>query len=80
MKMRELHYSVKTMRGAGLESRWTRTRSGAPIILARWPKAKLKHQRETWWLVDRVMWSAMQRNGVVPAFDQCTLLGDVFSL
>ena len=73
-----LKYSVKTLREAGLEAKWSKTRNGAPILLARWPEAELDHQRQKFWFVDRMMWSLMQRMGVVRGFDSATLLGDVF--
>jgi hypothetical protein len=73
-------YSVITLRNAGLDARWTRNRNGAPIIVARDPQAKLEHQRRTWWAVGKKMWDEMGRVGVREGFDNCTLLGDFFSL
>ena len=73
-------YTVGTLRAAGLEARWSRTRRGAPIIAARDPHGRERHQRETWWIVDRWMWEAMAREGVRGGFDSATLLGDIFSV
>jgi hypothetical protein len=75
-----MKYSVKTLREAGLEAKWTKTRNGAPIIVARDPQAKASHQRTTWWAVTAVVWSMMIRDGIKQGFDSCTLLGDLFSV
>lgn len=75
-----LRYSVKALRDAGLECRWTRNGKGAPIIIARWPEAKTEHQRGVWWYVSRQMWESMQSVGIIEGFDRATLLGDVFSV
>jgi hypothetical protein len=75
-----MKYSVKTLRSAGLEARWTHNRNGAPIIVARNLRAPLTHQRSTWWHVTAGMWTSMQKDGVVEAFDNHTLLGDIFSI
>ena len=73
-----MYYRVGTLRDAGLEARWSRTSSGAPILVARNPNASSKHQRERWWTVDRNMWKRMEETGVIEGFDCCTLLGDFF--
>lgn len=73
-------YSVKTLRAAGLEARWTRNRNGAPIIVVRDPAANLRHQRQTWWAVGQRMWDDMMKDGVREAFDQHTLIADIFSI
>jgi hypothetical protein len=67
-----IKYSVKTIRAAGLQARWTRTRLGAPIISANAGKG--------WYVVGRDMWNAMKAEGVRPAFERFTLLGDIFSI
>lgn len=72
-------YSVKTLRSAGLEARWTRNRNGAPIIVARDPQAGLTH-RQAWWAVGQKMWDDMMKDGVREGFAQHTLLGDIFSI
>ena len=51
---------------------------GTPFIAVRYPQAKLSHQREQWWLVDRPMHEAMQELGVIDGFHSRTLLGDIF--
>jgi hypothetical protein len=75
-----MKYNVATMRSAGLEARWTRTRNNAPIIAVRNPNSDLKHQRETWYVVDDRMWKRMQDAGVMAGYDQATLLGNFFSV
>jgi len=65
---------VKTFRAAGLEAKWTKTRKGQPVIVARNPTTR------TWYVVDRSMFKDMKKEGVLPAFERHTLLGDVFSL
>lgn len=75
-----MKYSVKELRAVGLEARWSRTSGGAPIMVARNPQATAKHQRDKWWLVDNAMWQAMQKQGVLEAFTNHTLLGDIFSV
>jgi hypothetical protein len=74
-----MKYVVRTFREAGLEARWTK-KHGVPIIGVRNPKAKHAHQRYSWWVVDGPMWAAMQRDGILAAFEQHTLLGDLFSV
>lgn len=73
-----MKYRVGTLREAGLEAKWTKTRNGAPIIKVRWPKAKPKHQRERWYYVDVSMWDMMKQLGVIEGFDGATLLADIF--
>lgn len=68
-----MRYTVSTIRSAGLEARWSRTRSGAPIIAARKPGG-------TWFVVACDMWDAMKSEGIKPAFERFTLLGDIFSV
>jgi len=69
----KLKYTVSTIRSAGLEARWTKTRAGAPIIAAR-------ETGKTWCVIDRRMWQAMQDEGILPAFQRFTLLVDIFSV
>jgi len=75
-----MNYNVKTLRSAGLEAKWTKTRRGAPIMVARDPNSDQQHQRSRWWYVDRMMWELMQKLGVREGFDSATLLGDLFSI
>ena len=75
-----MDYRVKTFRDAGLEAKWGKTRSGTPCVFARSPDAKSKHQRETWWMVDNAMWKRASVVGIRQAFEEHTLLGDVFSI
>jgi hypothetical protein len=72
--------SVKTFRDAGLEAKWSRMRNGRPCMVVRDPHGTAKHQRETWWPVDRTMWRAMEREGIREGFDSATLMADLFSM
>jgi hypothetical protein len=76
----ELRYSVKSLRSAGLEAKWTKTRCGEPIIVARYPKAEDKHQRERFYFVDAKMFNEMQKSGVIDGFERATLLARFFSV
>jgi hypothetical protein len=76
----QLTHRVSTYRQAGLEARWGRTRNGAPAIFVRNPQSKLRHQRESWWMVTGSMFNAMKRDGVLEGFENCTLIADVFSI
>lgn len=67
-------YRVTVFRQAGLEARWTKTGSGAPIIAARKPGDK------TWFVVDSRMWDRMNQVGIFQGFEEYTLLGHLFSL
>jgi len=74
-------YSVKPLREAGLQARWTKTSDGRPIIVVRNPNSKYHHQRETWWVITNKMWEDMKTtNNIVEAFTNHTLLGDIFSV
>ncbi len=70
-----MKYSVATIRAAGLSAKWGRNSAGAPLLFAR-DDSKGK----AWYAVARDMWQAMQSEGVKPAFERFTLLGDIFSL
>jgi hypothetical protein len=72
--------SVKAFREAGLEAKWGKTGRGTPVMFVRDPNASTNHQRVTWWMCDRGMWEAMNRQGIKEGFNACTLLGDLFSL
>jgi hypothetical protein len=69
-----MKYTVATIRSAGLQARWTRTRAGAPIIAARFSAGT------TWFVIGKQMWDAMKAEGIKEAFDRFTLLGDIFSV
>ena len=64
-------YVVKTFRNAGLQAKWVKT--PAPMIAAAVPGCP-------YYVVDRYMWGDMQKEGVRPAFERHTLLGDLFSV
>lgn len=76
-----IRIGVQFLRSSGLEAKWSKTLYGAPCLLVRDPQAKALHQRERWWMLDRVMWNAMS-GGEPPreVFHRCTLLGNVFGL
>ena len=75
-----MEYRVGTFREAGLEAKWSKTRSGQPCIFVRDPKGRGKHQRESWWLCDKTMFDLMKKEGIREGFDGATLLGDIFSI
>jgi len=68
-----MKYSVKVLRDAGLQAKWTYTRTGAPIIVAR-------KEAGSWYAVDSRMWSRAEAVGVGQAFDEHTTLGHIFSV
>ena len=70
-----MKYSVKEIRKLGYEARWTRTRSGAPIIVARKPGGS-----GTWFAIDKNLWDAAKTMGFDAAFESHTMLGDIFSV
>jgi hypothetical protein len=71
-----LLYRVGTLRDAGLEARWSKTRSGRPTLVARHPLST----RKNWWVVDSGMWRQMNKHGVMEGFEGLTMLGDIFSV
>ncbi len=71
---------VATYRNAGLEAKWGTSPTGAPCIYLRDPQSSLKHQRESWWRVDKAMFDRMKEVGVKEGFHQATILGDIFSI
>ena len=75
-----MKHNVATYRSAGLEARWGKTGSGTPCIYVRNPNTKLKHQRESWWMVSRTMFDDMVKDGIVESFDRHTLIANVFSI
>jgi hypothetical protein len=75
-----LRYTVGTLRTAGLRARWTRTRTGAPILAAQDPTSPHRHLRESWWVIDARMWQSMQTMGIREGFVSHTLLGNFFSV
>jgi hypothetical protein len=68
------HYRIATFRAAGLEAKWGRNQSGRPVIFARKPGGK------TWWIVTAGCWARAKVVGLWEAFDEATLLGDIFSV
>jgi len=74
-----MKYTVETFRASGLEAKWTKRSDGSPAIVARNPNGRA-HQRNQWWTITKGMFEAMQKDGIVEAFDNHTLLGDVFSV
>lgn len=71
---------MSTFRAAGLEARWSKYRSGQPVIVVRDPNGVCAHQREQWWAVDASMFENMKRDGIAEAFHGHTLIGDIFSI
>ena len=75
-----MKHSVITYRSAGLEAKWSKTRSGTPAVFVRNPKSAHAHQRDSWWIATKSMFERMNKVGVLEGFDQETLLGDIFSI
>lgn len=75
-----IKYQVGPLRAAGLEAKWAKTDTGAPIIVARWPGATQLHQRAKWHYVDASMFRSMQQDGIVEAYDGHTMLSDIFGI
>ncbi len=75
-----MKHRVGTYREAGREARWSKTRSGTPMILIRDPNGADEHQRKKWWLVNDSMFQDMKKIGIREAFDSHTILGAIFSI
>ena len=71
--------NVKLLRASGLDAKWSRTSKGRPCMLVRNPNGR-DHQRTKWWHVTQQMLDRAQVVGWVDAFDESTLLGDLFSV
>ena len=69
-----MEHIIKTFQDAGLEAKWSKTKAGKPCILTR------KKNTKKWWLCNEIMWSQMHKHGIRQGYDNCTLLGDVFSI
>lgn len=67
-----MQYNVATIRAAGLEAKWSKTRKGAPIIVAKSDKTA------RFYYVDKHMWERAKEVGIKEAFEEHTLLGDIF--
>ncbi len=70
----KIYYRVNTFREAGLEAKWSKTQTGKPYLLARgaWVKA--------WFVITANMFERMKKVGILEAFKEHTLLGDVLSI
>ena len=77
---KSLEYKVSTFRECGLDAKWSKTRSGKPIIVVRDPESELPHQRNQWWWLDSAMYKAMQNEGVKQGFNSSTIIADIFSI
>lgn len=71
-----MEYRVKTLRDAGLKAKWSRTKKGAPIIVAQ----RNDDFDKTWYTVDKQMWERAEKVGIAQAFDEHTCLGFAFSI
>jgi len=74
-----MNYTVNYLRSLGFEAKWAKI-GGRPILMARNPLAKHLHQRTTWWVIDNQMWEMAKEIGFPAAFDNSTLLGDLFNM
>jgi len=79
-KAEGLRYRVGALREAGLDAKWSKTGSGAPIIVVRNLNAETAHQRVYWWYCDKDMFTRMQKVGIIEGFNQTTILGDILSI
>lgn len=68
-----MRYNVNTIRAAGLECKWTKTRDGAPIIAARATDG-------AWYVIDARTWRDAEKVGIREAFENATALGSFFSI
>jgi hypothetical protein len=68
-----MRYIIQTFKDAGLQARWTRTRTGAPIISA-------KAEDGNWYVVDARCWEQAQKIGLKEAFENYNALGKYFSI
>jgi len=69
-----MKYNVGTIRETGLQARWTKTRGGAPIIVAR------VDDGSPWYAIDKFMWEDAKSYGIREAFESHTVLGDIFGI
>ncbi len=69
----KLYYRVNTFREAGLEAKWSKT-GGRPYLLARGAEGK------AWYVITANMFERMKKVGILAAFEEHTLLGDVLSI
>lgn len=74
-----MDYKVGTFRETGLTAKWSRTRSGAPIIIVSKPNSDIPHER-TFWFCDKTMWKNMEEVGVMEGFSSTLLLADIFCI
>lgn len=71
---RTLTYTVGTLRAAGLEAKWGRTRWGKPALFAREPGD------QHWWMVGATMWERARVVGVLAAFHESMITAKHFSV
>lgn len=71
-----LAYTVKSLRAHGLECKWSRTRTGAPIIIGRMDGVGAGR----WYVIDATMWEDAKRDGILRAFENHCALGAFFSV
>ena len=68
-----MKYTVKYFRSQGLTVRWAKTRSGAPIIVA-------KTDCGSWVYIDNKMWERAKVVGIKQAFEENTAFIQFFSV
>lgn len=75
-----MKYTVGYIRSCGIECRWTKTRSGQPIIVGKTDSTD-RQGKPVWAVIDDEMWRYAQRIGdLKQAFDNSTALVNVFSV
>ncbi len=69
-----MKYRVGDIRAAGLKCRWTRTKTGAPII------AGQREDTGKWYVINSSMWDRSKVVGLKQAFEEHTCLAEFFSI
>ena len=69
--MEALTYTVKSIRDAGLEVKWSKNKNGTPIMVAR-------AKPGPYYYIDKDLWKRAKKVGIREAFSEHTLLGDIF--
>jgi len=69
-------YQVGTFRDAGLKAKWTKRRSGRPVI------AVYHDKHDSWYIIDKNLWEFMCNapEGLKVGFKMGTLISDIFSI
>lgn len=74
-----MRYTVGDIRKAGIECKWSRTRTGAPIIVGKTDTVG-RDGKPIWAYIDGEMWDDAKRQGLKAAFEAHTALIGFFSI